>query len=83
MFRHLASDQERTTAISTEVKAAIGEGRKVRVLTERTEHLDAIKHALDGQVPAPLVLHGRRSQKQRAALMAELDAMNSLAHPCG
>jgi superfamily II DNA or RNA helicase len=75
VFRHLAIDQERTTAISAEVKAAVGEGRKVLVLTERTEHLDAIKAALDDQVPAPLVLHGRMSQKQRAALMATLDAM--------
>ena len=45
------------------------------VLTERTEHLDAIKTALDGQVPAPFVLHGRMSKKQRAALIAELEAL--------
>jgi superfamily II DNA or RNA helicase len=75
VFRYLASDRERTTAIAIEVEAAIREGRKVLVLTERTEHLDAIKTALDGQVPAPLVLHGRMSRKQRAALMAELDAI--------
>jgi superfamily II DNA or RNA helicase len=75
VFRYLARDRERTKAVATEVEAAIREGRKVLVLTERTEHLDAIKTALDDQVPAPLVLHGRMSQKQRAALMAELDAI--------
>lgn len=75
VFRYLAKDEARTTAIATEVKAAIGEGRKVLVLTERTEHLDAIKAALDNQVPTPLVLHGRMSRKQRAALAAKLDAM--------
>ncbi len=75
VFRYLASDQERTAAIATEIKTAIGEGRKVLVLTERTGHLVAIKAALEDQVPAPLVLHGRMSQKQRAVLVAELDAM--------
>lgn len=42
-------------------------------LTERTEHLDAILAALDGQVPTPFVLHGRMSKKQRAATIAALD----------
>ena len=45
------------------------------MLSERTEHLDAIKASLGGQVPAPLVLHGRMSKKQRAAVIAELDAL--------
>ena len=45
------------------------------VLTERTEHLDAIKTALTAMDPAALHLHGRMSRKQRAALIAELDAL--------
>jgi len=49
--------------------------RKVLVLTERTEHLDAILVALEGQVPAPIVLHGQMSKKQRAALITNLDAL--------
>jgi hypothetical protein len=41
------------------------QGRKVLVLTERTEHLDAIK--APGRTGAgPFVLHGRMSKKQRA-----------------
>ncbi len=75
VFRHLATDQERTKAIAAEVKAAFGQGRKVLVLTERTEHLDAIRSALDGETPTPLVMHGRMSRKQRDALVAELDAL--------
>lgn len=75
VFRHLAHDQARTEAIATEVRDAVGQGRKVLVLTERTEHLDAIKAALDGLGPAPFVLHGRMSRKQRAALVADLDAL--------
>ena len=75
VFRHLANDQTRTEAIAAEVRDAIGQGRKVLVLTERTEHLDAIKAALDGLEPAPFVLHGRMSRKQRAGLVADLDAL--------
>ena len=75
VFRHLANDRARTEAIADEVRDALGQGRKVLVLTERTEHLDAIKAALDGLEPAPFVLHGRMSRKQRAALVADLDAL--------
>ena len=39
VFRHLAIDQARTDAIAAEVISAYGKGRKVLVLTERTEHL--------------------------------------------
>ena len=75
VFRHLATDEERTRAIAAEIKDAFAQGRKVLVLTERTEHLDAIRTALNGQTPPPLVLHGRMSRKQRRALIAELDAL--------
>jgi superfamily II DNA or RNA helicase len=75
VFRHLANDHARTEAIATEIKIAYGQGRKVLVLTERTDHLDAILAALVGQVPAPFVLHGRMPRKQRAALIADLDAL--------
>lgn len=75
VFRHLANDLARTDAIATEVTAAYEQGRKVLVLTERTEHLDAILVALETKVPKPFVLHGRMSKKQRAALISELDAL--------
>ncbi|HET9644086.1 MAG TPA: DNA polymerase III subunit chi [Burkholderiaceae bacterium] len=75
VFRHLANDQARTEAIAAEVRDAFAQGRKVLVLTERTEHLDAIDAALGGLKPSPFVLHGRMSRKQRAALVADLDAL--------
>jgi superfamily II DNA or RNA helicase len=77
VFRHLANDQARTEAVAAEVLDAFAQGRKVLVLTERTDHLDAIGVALDGLEPAPFVLHGRMSRKQRAALVASLDALPS------
>jgi superfamily II DNA or RNA helicase len=75
VFRHLVNDQVRTESIAAEVRGAVGQGRKVLVLTERTEHLDAIKATLGGLEPVPFVLHGRMSRKQRAALVADLDAL--------
>jgi hypothetical protein len=44
---------------------SLRQGRKVLVLTERTEHLDAIHAALEAE-PAPVRVHGRMSRKQRA-----------------
>ncbi len=75
VFRYLAGDMARTAAIASEIEAAYAEGRKVLVLTERTEHLDAIRQALDGKAPAPFILHGRLSRKQRTALITELEAL--------
>ncbi len=75
VFRHLANDQARTEAIAAEVRDAFAQGRKVLVLTERTEHLDAIEAALGGLGSALFVLHGRMSRKRRAALMAGLEAV--------
>jgi len=75
VFRHLANDRSRTAAIAAEVRKAFVQGRKVLVLTERTEHLDAIQAALGAESPPLFVLHGRMSRKQRATLIAELDAL--------
>jgi len=76
VFRHLAQDAARTAAIASAITDAFRQGRKVLALTERTEHIDAIRTALADQIPGPFVLHGRMSKKQRAALIAELDALS-------
>jgi superfamily II DNA or RNA helicase len=75
VFRHLANDRSRTAAIAAEVRKAFDLGRKVLVLTERTEHLDVIRATLGAEVQPLFVLHGRMSRKQRAALIAELDVL--------
>ena len=75
VFRHLAKNQGRTATIVAEIEAAFNQGRKVLVLTERTEHLEALKTALGEQVSELFILHGRMSSKQRAALIAELNAL--------
>ncbi len=75
VFRHIANDEERTAAIAAEVVNAFNLGRKVLVLAERTDHLDAILAALDGKLLSPFVLHGRMSKKQRANVIKELDEL--------
>jgi superfamily II DNA or RNA helicase len=75
VFKHLAIDLARTQAIATEAASAFDQGRKVLVLTERTEHLAAILHALAALAPAAFVLHGRMSKKQRAAVFTDLNAL--------
>ncbi|HAW7405335.1 TPA: DEAD/DEAH box helicase family protein, partial [Escherichia coli] len=42
IFREIALDHDRTVAIAEEAMKAFGQGRKVLVLTERTDHLDDI-----------------------------------------
>lgn len=73
VFRQLATDVQRTAAIAEEVVGAFSRGRKVLVLTERTEHLDSLSAALEGSVSPLLIMHGRMSPKQRKALAATLD----------
>lgn len=75
VFRHLAADEGRTAAIAAEIRNAIHQGRKVLVLTERTEHLESIEAALTSQVNNLFTLHGRMSNKQRAVRIAELEAL--------
>ena len=75
VFRQLATDAQRTAVIAEEVVGAFSRGRKVLVLTERTEHLEALSAALEGSVSPLLILHGRMSAKQRRALAASLDAL--------
>ncbi|MFJ1254280.1 TOTE conflict system archaeo-eukaryotic primase domain-containing protein [Cupriavidus sp. CuC1] len=75
VFRYLAQTQARTDAIAAEAESAFAQGRKVLVLTERTEHLDAIRAVLEAKAPTLFVLHGRMSKKQRAAVVGELDAL--------
>ena len=75
MFRIFAQDQERTAAIVDKTRYAVADGRKVLVLTERTDHLESIRRSLEEHNLEPFVLHGRMSNKQRANLVAQLDAL--------
>ncbi len=73
VFQHLATDANRTEIVAEEIRAAFVAGRKVLVLTERTEHLSAIEAALNGT--KLFALHGRMSKKQRAGLIEQINAL--------
>lgn len=75
VFRELATDAQRTAAIAEEVVGAYTRARKILVLTERTEHLDALGAALEGSVSPLFILHGRMSPKQRQTLTAALEGL--------
>ncbi len=75
VFRELATDVQRTAAVAEDVVGAYLRGRKILVLTERTEHLDALGAALEGSVSPLFIFHGRMSTKQRQALTVALEGL--------
>ncbi|MCT0198294.1 DEAD/DEAH box helicase [Synechococcus sp. CS-1325] len=75
LMRRLAEDQRRTDRILAEALACWGEGRKLLLLSERTDHITAISAALAEQVPNLFLLHGRLSARHRSATLAALEAL--------
>ena len=72
MFRILANDASRNRRIAQDVLSAYQKGRKIIVLTERTDHLELLRKALSDEVEHCFILHGRLSKRQRTAIFAEL-----------
>jgi len=79
VFKILANDIERNRKIAGDVITAYREGRKVLLLTERTEHLSLLHDALAGKAKHCFVLHGRLSRKQREIIFSELQALDESA----
>lgn len=72
VFRILVNDTSRNRRIAQDIVDAYQEGRKILVLTERTEHLGLLCEAIGDDIEHCFVLHGRLSKKQRAGILAEL-----------
>lgn len=75
VFKSLADDAGRTAEIVSDVRSAYEQGRKVLVLTQRTEHVDVLEHALKVHVENLYTLHGRMPKKQRLARLGELESL--------
>ena len=75
LMRRLAEDQGRSAQVAAEALTAWQEGRKVLVLSERTDHVTAIAAALEPDVPELFVLHGRLGQRQRSSTLTALQAL--------
>jgi len=71
VFRIIASDFRRNQHIGKDVLAAYSEGRKVLVLTERTDYLKLLQEALD-DIENLYVIHGRLAKKKRREILASL-----------
>ena len=74
VFRALVEDDTRTHQIAGDVAAAVGAGRNELVLTQWTDHLDALAEELRQRGLEPLVLKGGLGKKARAAVIDELNA---------
>jgi len=74
VFRALVEDQARTRQITADVTAALREGRNVLVLTQWTDHLDALAAELQRRGVEPLVLKGGLGKRARAAVIDQLNA---------
>lgn len=75
VFRHLATNAQRSEFIATTIAQAYQEGRKILVLTERTDHLESLTQNLTGVVDSLYVLHGRMPKKQRAGIVQTLNEL--------
>ncbi|MEP6877920.1 MAG: DEAD/DEAH box helicase family protein [Nitrosospira sp.] len=76
VFRHIASNAQRTEFIAATIAQAYQEGRRILVLTERTGHLDLIEHELIGIVDHLFTLHGRMSRTQRTQIIQTLNDLS-------
>ncbi|MGE5289985.1 MAG: TOTE conflict system archaeo-eukaryotic primase domain-containing protein [Micromonosporaceae bacterium] len=73
IYRDLAADQARNRQITTDVLAALQQGRHCLVLTQRTSHLEQLASALREHGHDPVVLRGGMGAKARTAALARLD----------
>ena len=73
VFRILAQSEKRNRKIVEDARAGYSEGRKILILTERTEHLELLREGLGTDLEHCHTLHGRLSKKQR------LETLNALA----
>ncbi len=72
IFSILTNDTSRNRRIAQDIMLAYQEGRKILVLTERTEHLELLQEAISDDIKHCFLLHGRLSKKQRMGTLAEL-----------
>ncbi len=74
-FKALVGDTKWTQDIIGEILHAYKKGRKILVLTERTEHLATLYTALMTKPSNLFQLHGRLSRKQRDRVLAEMEGL--------
>lgn len=72
VIRILSEAEQRNARIVEDALAALAAGRKVLLLTKRTEHLDLLHERLKG-IPQPcFLLHGKMKAKERQEVIQRL-----------
>jgi superfamily II DNA or RNA helicase len=79
VFRILSTDVQRNERIINDIDNAYHEGRKILVLTERTDHLAKLEELMPSYISNCFVLHGRLSKKRRAKIFADLESLEETA----
>ncbi len=74
-FGLLAANETRNRMILRDVEEAWREGRKIIVLTERSEHLDTLRVLIEPIASTVFILHGRMTRKKRNETLARLEAL--------
>lgn len=72
IFQKAWSDENRNQQIMSDVMIAVGENRKILVLSERTEHLEWFRFALEPLVESLFILKGGLGKKQLKGIMSDL-----------
>ncbi len=75
LYTSLATDHRRNELICADVAACLREGRSPLVLTERTEHMDALANLLGPVVPHLIRLRGGLGRTELKALREKLSSI--------
>jgi len=75
VFKRLAGNPLRNARLVQDIVDLYVEGRKLIVLTGRTQHVEELRVALSGVVSNLYVLHGRVARKQRKSVLEGLEAL--------
>lgn len=75
VFKRLAGNPLRNARLVQDIRALYAEGRKIIVLSGRTQHVEELRTALSGVVPNLYVFHGRVAKKQRKSVLEDLEAL--------
>jgi len=77
LFTQLIQNEYRNKIIAQDVLATYREGRKILVLTERTNHLESLHTELGQSLENIFVLHGRLPKKVRNDVFSRLNALEN------
>jgi superfamily II DNA or RNA helicase len=75
VFKQLVGNAVRNSRLVQDVVDLYAEGRKLIVLTGRTQHVEELRTVLSGVIGNLYVLHGRLAKKERKSVLEGLEAL--------